>query len=259
MRRATYIGIAASLLGALVASPVALALPATGDGAGGRTLALVRVAECSRGPEALDRHATFRGVMRRVPGTESMWMRFSIQERVGDGRFRTVRAPGLGAWRKSHPAVRRFSYRQRVLELAEGSAYRAVVSFRWYGAGGELIRRARRRSKPCAQPGLLPNLDVVGIGGGPPILGVPRRSSYTVRIVNNGGTGAPRSGVSLAVDGASLGTQSLGALEPGEARQLLFSGPVCRRSVAARVDPGDLVREAFERDNLVTAPCPAQS
>jgi hypothetical protein len=224
--------------------------------AGARPAALVRVVECSRGPEALDRHATFRAAMRRVRHTERMWMRFTLQERVGDGRFRTVRAPGLGSWHKSQPGVRRFSHRQRVLELAEGSAYRTVVGFRWYDGDGELIRRIRRRSKPCDQPGLLPNLGVLRVSGGQPLAGAPGSATYTVRIVNRGRATAPRHGVRLAVDGHNVDTQIVAALAPGEVRQLVFAGPTCTRSVTARADPEDAVREVSERDNVLTAPCP---
>src|SRR5918997_7160992 len=245
MRRLTCT--TAALVATLAAASAAVAMAGAGD-AGARPSALVRVVECSRGPEALDRHATFRAAMRRVPRTARMWMRFTLQERVGDGRFRTVRAPGLGAWRKSHPAVRRFSHRQRVLELAEGSAYRTVVGFRWYDTEGELIRRTRRRSKPCDQPGLLPNLGIRHIGGGQPLAGAPGSATYTVRIANRGRATAPRFGVSLAVDGHDVDTQSVAALAPGNVRQLVFAGPVCAGAVTARADPGDAVREGSERD-----------
>ena len=248
----------AALVGTLAATAAAVAMAGAGD-AGARSAALVRVVECSRGPEALDRHATFRAAMRRLPHTERMWMRFTLQERVGDGRFRTVRAPGLGRWRKSLPAVRRFSHRQRVLELAEGSAYRTVVGFRWYDGEGQLIRRTRRRSKPCDQPGRLPNLAPLQIGGGQPLAGAPGSARYTVRIVNRGRRTAPRFGVSLAVDGHKVDTQSVAALAPGHVRQLVFAGPVCSGSLTARVDPGDAVREVSERDNVLTAPCPQRN
>ena len=240
---------------ALVATLAAAATAGAGD-AGARPTALVRVVECSRGPAVLDRHATFRAAMRRLPHTERMWMRFTLQERVGDGRFRTVRAPGLGTWRKSHPHVRRFSHRQRVLELAEGAAYRTVVGFRWYDGDGELIRRTRRRSKPCDQPGLLPNLGLLGIGGGQPLAAAPGSATYTVRIANRGRATAPRHGVSLAVDGHDVDTQAVAALAPGDVRQLVFAGPVCAGSVTARADPDDAVREVSERDNVLTAGCP---
>lgn len=247
--------ITAALLGSLVALPGAQALTVTGE-TSASSVALVRVAECARGPAALDRHATFRAVMRRVAHAERMWMRFTLKERVGDGPFRTVKAPGLGTWHKSRPAVRRFSHRQRVLELAEGSAYRVVVSFRWYDDDGELIRRARRRSKPCAQPGLLPNLRIARIGDGLPLAGDPRSFTHTVRVVNPGRATASRFGVSLAVDGGIADTQTVDALAPGEGRQLSFVGPPCVASVTARADPDDAVREASEKDNVLTTPCP---
>ena len=254
MRRVTCT--TAALVGTLLAPAAALALAGA---ASARPAAFVRVVECSRGPEALDRHATFRAAMRRVAHSERMWMRFRLQERVGDGPFRTVRAPGLGTWRRSHPAVRRFSHRQRVLELAEGSAYRTLVSFRWYDGDGELIRRARRRSKPCEQPGLLANLGLLRIRGGQPLAGAPRSSTYTVPVVNRGRATAGRFGVSLAVDGHDVDTQSVAALAPGEVRHLVFAGPVCEGSLTARADPEDAVREVSERDNLLTAPCPKRN
>jgi hypothetical protein len=106
-----------------------------------KPLASVRVVECQRGPAAENRLALFRGAMRRVRRTREMWMRFKLRERVGEGSYRTINAPGLGTWRKSRPGVRRFAYRQRVLALAEGSTYRVVVSFRWYDADGALLVR----------------------------------------------------------------------------------------------------------------------
>ena len=247
--------IVAAVLATLVAIPAALAVSEKGA-ATARPLASVRVAECSRGAEALDRHATFRGVMRRVARTHRMWMRFRLQERVGDAGFHTVKAPGLGIWRKSHPAVRRFSHRQRVLALAEGSAYRTVVAFRWYDRDGELIRRTRRRSKPCGQSGVLPNITVVNIGGGSPPAGAPRSSTYTVRVANRRRAETPRFGVRLIVDGGVVDTQQVGGLGPWEVRELSFAGPLCERAVSARADPEDAVREASEKDNRLTVPCP---
>ncbi len=243
------------LLGALTAVSAAPAWTGTGEAAA-RWSAGVEVVECSRGAEPAHRHAIFRAAMRRVADAERMWVRFALQERVGDGRFRTVRAPGIGTWRKSNPGVRRFSYRQRVLELAEGSSYRAVVSFRWYDGDGELIHRARRRSKPCRQPGLLPNLSVLRVGGGESPAGAPGSPTYNVRVINRGRATASRFGVSLAVDDGMVETQTVAPLAPGEARQLVFAGAVCEWSLTARADPDDAVREASEKDNVLTVPCP---
>jgi hypothetical protein len=219
-------------------------------------LASVRVAECSRGPAAIDRIAVFRGAMRSVPGTGRMWMRFKLQERVGDGRFQTVKAPGLGVWRKSRPGVGRFAYRQRVLALAEGSAYRTVLAFRWYDGGGEIIRRATRRSRACLQPGPLANLSIMRIGGAAPLPGVPGTYRYAVNLVNDGQVQAERFGVSLAVDGGAVDTQAVSYLAPGESRRLFFAGPACRATVTAVADADDTVRENLEKDNSLTSGCP---
>ena len=256
----------AAVLGALavpgaLAAPGALALsgdPASGPGGElvAKRVASVRLLECSHGSQAADRHALFRGTMRWLPGTHRMSMRFTLQERVGDGRFLPVKAPGLGVWRKSLPGLRRFSYRQRVLALAEGAAYRAVVTFRWQDEDGGVIRRSRSRSRACAEPGRLPNLVALRVVGGLPLPGAPGAATYKVRVANRGQTSAPRSAVSLGVDGGTVDTQSIPSLGPGEVRELSFAGPPCEGSVTARIDPADAVREASERDNALTLSCP---
>lgn len=253
MSRASFV--TAVLLGSLTAVPAAPAWTGTGDAAA-RRAAVVDVVECSQGTQPAHRHAAFRAAMRRMAHAERMWLRFALQERVGDGRFRTVKAPGLGTWHRSNPGVRRFSHRQRVLELAEGSAYRAVVSFRWYDGDGELIHRARRRSKPCRQPGPLANLSVLRIGGGELPAGAPGSSTYDVHVINRGRATAPRFGLSLAVDDGMADVQSVAPLAPGEVRQVLFTGAACQGWLTARADPDDAVREASEKDNVLTAPCP---
>ena len=98
--------------------------------------------------------------MRRVGGAERMWMRFVLQERVGNAGWRVIKAPGLGMWRKSRPAVRAFC-----TASAWSSWHRAPpTAWSCTTAGttrtGELIRRAKRRSAGCRQPGPLPNLRV---------------------------------------------------------------------------------------------------
>lgn len=247
--------IAAAVVLGTVALPASAAARADSGEVSARSLAFVRLLECSRGPQAENRVATFRGTMRRVRRARGMSMRFRLQERVGDGRFSTVNAPGLGVWRKSLPGVRRFAHRQRIVGLAEGSAYRAVVSFRWHDRAGHVIHRVRRRSRACDQPGALANLSVLRIAGGGPVTGRPPVASYRVHVANRGQATAPRFGVSFAVDGGVVDIQTVASLAPGERRELLFTGPPCQRALTARVDPQDAVRESSEKDNVVTTPC----
>src|SRR3954469_4927898 len=113
-------GVSASAkTGDAAARPLASA-PARRGGGASRALGAARVGHCERGPALENRLALFRGAMRRVPSTQQMSMRFKLQERVGQGAYKTIKAPGIGIWRKSRPGVKRFAYRQRVLALAEG-------------------------------------------------------------------------------------------------------------------------------------------
>ena len=234
---------------------LALALTAAGPAAPAakrKPLATAKVVECATGLTVVDRFAVFRGGARRVAGTERMWMRFTLQERAGGGRFRRVLAPGLGVWRKSRSGVRRFAVRQRVLALAEGASYRVAVHFRWYDEDGEVLRRARRRSPACRQAGTLPNLRVARIGG--------RRTgtttTYAIDVVNRGRAASTSTALALGVDGDTVDTPVVGPLAPGEIRRIFVNGPPCTGSVTATVDPADTVREGDERDNVRSTICP---
>lgn len=242
MRHLAVLTLALALTAAAPAAPAAKRKP----------LVTAKVVECSTGLALADRFAVFRGSAKRVAGTDRMRMRFTLQERAGRGPYRRVLTPGLGVWRKSRPGVRRFAVRQRVLALGAGASYRVVVHFRWYDEDGEVLRRARRRSSACRQPGALPNLRVARIGG--------RRAgataTYAVDVVNRGLVPSTGTTLALSVDGDSVDTPAIGPLAAGETRRVFVNGPSCMRSVTATVDPARMVRESDERDNARTVACP---
>ncbi len=246
--------IAAGAVAVSVAAPtVGVATPGAGTSA--TPVATVKVVKCLRGP--LTRSVKFRGSMRRVAGTRRMGMRFGLEEKVGDGSFSSVAAPQLGVWRKSRVGVERFFYRQGVVALAPGSAYRATVHYRWYGSGGRVVRRAQRMSGVCAQPGLLPNLRVSRIASKPIGKGFPRLMRYTVFVANRGRAASNPTTVALAVDGGTVDTVPVSALAPGEEARVFVNGPLCTTTVEARVDPGDTEREGSEGDNARSVACPS--
>lgn len=247
--------IAAGAAALAVAVPAVGAAPPTAGSSVGAPVATVKVSKCLRG--ALTRSVEFRGSMLRVPATRRMWMRFALEERVGDGAFLGVAAPDLGVWRKSRAGVARFSYRQGVVALAPGSAYRTTVQYRWYGARGKLLRRAERVSGECLQPGPLPNLRVARIGGKPIGEDSPRLVRYAVVVANRGRAASVATTVSLAVDGSTVDTVEVAALAPGEQTRVLVNGPVCTTTVEARVDPANTVREGSEGDNAHPVDCPS--
>lgn len=237
----------------LIAASAVIAAPA---GSAERAPATVRVADCSRGSLPTDRSAEFRGAMRRLPGTDHMAMKFTLQERTGRGRYLTLRAPGLSVWRTSDSGVARFVHRQRVLELATAASYRMRVGFRWYDADGELLRRAARRSGDCRQRGRLPDLRVTRVAA-QRLDGVPGATRYVVWVANDGRAASDESEVQLAVDGATVDTPTVAPLRAGERKRIFVTGPACVATVRAEVDPDDVLRESGERNNVRTERCPA--
>jgi hypothetical protein len=184
-----------------------------------------------------------------------MWMRFQLQERVGDGRFRAVDAPGLGTWRKSHPGVRRFSHRQRVLDLAEGSAYRVVVTFRWYDADGDMQRSAQRTTRTCRQPDPRPNLTAAALAIQP--AAEPGRRRYTATLVNTGRGAAGPFEVDFTREGALLGSVQIGGLAAGRQRSIAVPAVACTpgEQIAVVLDATHEVDESDETDNVLSVVC----
>lgn len=210
--------------------------------------ASVKLVDCSR--EA--RSATFHGRIKRVEGSERMWMRFTLLEKRATG-FEVLAAPGLGRWHKSKPGVGAFGYRQTVRGLQPGASYRMQVNYRWYSPEGQLLARARRRSVVCRQFERLPNLTASVAGARETdVDGVLR---YEVLVANTGVAAAAGVAVRMAVDGDVLDTVTVGFLGPGESRLLGFYGPRCNDSVSTAADPDGVLAESSEDDNVQQLSC----
>jgi len=231
------------------------AAPGAQDPTAAAPLTSAKVIRCQRGPTAADRAVTFRAGMRRISRSVRLSVRFRLQESVGGARYRFIKAPGLGVWRSSHAGVRAFAYRQKIKALADGSAYRVVVGYRWKNARGEVLKRVRRRSGACHQTEPLPNLRVQRIGG-KPVAGFPGRTQYAVSVFNAGTAASPATELELTVDGTAAGRSAVPALAVGQIARVLIEGPACSGNVGAEVDPDALVHEASEIDNGRSAPCP---
>jgi CARDB len=210
--------------------------------------ATVKLVDCSR-----DAHsAGFHGRMKRIEGSERMWMRFTLLEKRAAG-FEVLAAPGLGRWQKSKPGVGAFGYRQTVRGLQPGASYRMQVDYRWYSADKQLAARAQRRSAACRQFERLPNLTASVVGARTTkVEGVLR---YGVQVQNSGVAAASGVAVRMAVDGGVLDTVMVASLRPGESRLLAFRGPACTTSVSAAVDPDGVLVESAEDDNFQEVPC----
>ena len=215
--------------------------------------ASVHLKACRTGSDPADRSATFVGHMRSVPGSVRLAMRFQLLESTGDGSA-PIRSD-LGPWHTSRDGVDKFTYSQTVNGMTPGDSYRVVVRFRWLDGSGQVVRRAKRKSAACTQPGL-PNLTIAGIKVAPG--NANGTAMYRVSVSNNGEGRADKVVVRLYSDGSHLiDSRRIKHLPSGATRTLKISGPVCQpgHTVRAVVDPANRIEESNENDNVLARTC----
>jgi hypothetical protein len=137
--------------GTPVASAVSAIPSAVSPGASPAVSATLEQCVTAAGPAG--RSTTFSGQMETVPGTRRMAVQIVVQERgPGESAFRTLGAPGLDAWQRSEVGLKIYKDVRQVTDLPAPASFRAVVHFRWLDEGGDVIRRATRRTSVCRQP-----------------------------------------------------------------------------------------------------------
>jgi hypothetical protein len=228
-----------------VAAIAVAVTPASADTPG----ASVKLLRCS----PVQHEAAFYARMQAIPAAVRMGVRVTLLERTGSQGFAPVRAPGLGRWQRSRPGVAAFGYRQVLRNLPANAAHRLRVRFRWYGAGGAVVREAVRRSGVCRQFAGLPNLVTQLLRASrTDVSGMLR---YAVRVENTGMAPAAGAPVRLTVHGVVIDTVTLAMLASGERRLLGFRGPACSRSAIAHADPAAVIVESSEQDNRSEVAC----
>ena len=129
-------------------------LPSAGAAEEDRTPLAARLVECTTGERVADRAATFTASMPAIPGARRLGMRFSFQVREpGERRYSGIPLGTWRRWERADPGRPGFIYTKRVEGLTGPAVYRAVVRFRWTAADGHVLRRARRVTRGCPQPG----------------------------------------------------------------------------------------------------------
>jgi hypothetical protein len=127
------------------------------------------------------------------------------------------------------------------------------VDFRWYDADGELLATTRRRSQPCRQYDVLPNLTATPVG-----IAALRQQGvvrYRVLVTNEGIAAATGVPVRLTVDGDVIDTVTIPELPPAGRVVIPIQGPACTRTVKAEADPDGVIAESSETDNAHEVPC----
>ncbi|CAN5188992.1 hypothetical protein BH20ACT16_BH20ACT16_03460 [soil metagenome] len=207
---------------------------------------------CLASPLPIARVATFVGSMPARAGAVRMRVRFELERRrPGERRWRQIKAPGFGTWKRSAANVAGFVFRKRVNGLWVPASYRARVRFQWIAKDGSIVGRAHARTPACAQPDLRPNL-----APGPltAILDAqPGIAIYTLVVRNTG-----RSAASAFSVRVGSGSAEVGSLQPGEQRLVAVLALACNpgEMIIARVDADGRVEESEERGNATRRRCP---
>lgn len=211
------------------------------------------------------REISIQGVMRPLPGTLRMAMRFELLERTktaggpievtgGDlDHWKTPPNPTLGqrpgdVWSVDHP----------VIGLAAPATYRFRVTFRWIGKHGKVLATVQRGSAACTQRELRPDLIVASVAV-KPISAAPAHDKYLAVIRNDGATASGSFEV-LFVPSAGYPEQSrtFPSLRGHGQRTVTFTGPACASTGAPTVIvyPNDQADELGQANKSATATCP---
>jgi CARDB len=219
---------------------------------------------CQRAPDPPTRAVSIQAVMRPLPGTSKLRMRFDLlrQTRSG-GPFRVVRGRNLGSWiTPQDPTLGQapgdvWIVNHPVVDLVAPATYRFRVTFRWTGSRGQVLGTSVQSSPDCYQPELRPDLLVRSLSVSPAASG---QDAYVAVIANRGLTAAGPFQVALA--GARAGvaqTVTVGSLASRASKRVRFVAPACAvgSTLSVTVDPSHSVDENDFANNTLTAACPA--
>lgn len=238
---------------ALLGGPVALAAP----DAPAPSRARLRAFECRTALDPASRLVSVQAVMRPVPGTAAMQLRFELLERpAGAGPFSPVRGGDLGTWVSPSDATlgRRsgdvWIFNHPVRDLAAPAVYRFRVTFRWLGTGGRRLAEVQRTSRTCRQPELRPDPSVDSIAI-TPVPGHPKQAQYRVTIANRGARPVGPLQLTFApADGLQVRRRTISRVGAHRTLTETFTGRACAPATAPTVtvavqqplddlDPGD--------------------
>lgn len=251
---------------ALFLGGAALAAAAPTQSSSRKGLAQTRLKNfhCQRALDPGARNVTVTAVMRHLPGTRKLLVRFTLLRKTKRGTpFKTVSGPGLGTWTSPPNATlgRRpgdvWIVNHPVFDLAAPATYRFNVSFRWIGTGGRVLSTVSRSSADCYQPELRPDLVVRSITPSP-VAGSATRERFVVAIHNRGKTGAGAFDVQFT-DGTTTQSVTVQSLASGATIRRVFKGPVCApgASVTAVADSTGIVDDFNRSNNTLTLTCTA--
>jgi CARDB len=246
------------------------ALAAVGSGAAGALAgvpprAQLRSFVCQRALDPPARGIQVVAVMRPLPGTDRMQVKFQLLRTSNGHAAGSVAGGDLGKWRSpSDPSLGReagdvWNLRKQVVNLPAPDVYRFRVSFRWIGPRSHVLGSAERLSPNCDQPEMRPDLQVSSITV-QPVSGSPATDTYTALIRNRGRTGAGPFEVQFT-DAGVVTTRTIAWLGSHARRSEEFTGVACTAANAPTVivDPAHIVDDYERANDAMTATCPGSA
>jgi CARDB len=223
---------------------------------------------CQRALDPAARAVSVTAVMRPLPGTKKLELRFQLRSKSKpSGSYTALSGGDLGTWiSPASPSLGSvpgdvWILNKQVVNLAAPASYRFRVFFRWIGTHDHVLGTAVRDSSACTEPELRPDLLVQSIAVSP-VTGRPHVNRYVATIRNSGATGAGSFEVLFAPGGASeISTRVVRGLGAHSKVQESFVGPVCTAASppTITVDPNGQVDEFNQANNSLAAVCPGSS
>jgi hypothetical protein len=220
---------------------------------------------CQTALAPIARVVSVRAVMRPVPGTRAMAVRFELLTKTSS-RHAYAQVPGgdLGKWLSPTDPVTLgqdpndiWIISHPVANLPAPASYRYKVSFRWTGAHG-VLATVTQFSAVCFEPDLRPDLLVRKITVTP----ISATSAKYVAVIGNTGASAanvPFQVTLTAPGGYRVAPVTIRRLGAHRLRSATFVGPNCTTAGAptVTVDPARVVDELNIDNNSLRAKCTA--
>jgi hypothetical protein len=223
---------------------------------------------CTHALDPGNRAVSVDALMRPLPGTRKLAIRFDLLQRSPALPAQTVQSGDLGLFKSpANPTLGRlpgdvWRLQKSVYNLDVPFTYQFRVTFRWTGTRGRVLGTATRYTRTCRQRELRPDLLVKSITIGAIAADHPNKQLYTAVIANQGLTGAGPFQVLFAPgDNSAPLMNTISFLGAGKSRTLSFVGPVCDPANPPTVsaDSASQVDDADRANNVLSAVCPATS
>jgi len=227
--------------------------------------ALTKIA-CRSTLNPLKRSVSVVSIMRHIPATRSLAVRFTLLEKLPGTAPTPVRDGDLGHWTTpTDPTLGQlpadvWRLDKTVYNVDAPATYRFRVTFRWTGRDGTVLSRETVRTGRCAVRELRPDVLVRSVAVRSTGL-APGNDRYVALVANRGRTASGPFVVEFSpgAAGGAAQTVSVASLAPGARTRVRFVGRACDVAAPPTViaDPAHAVDDFDRSNNALTVRCPA--